>query len=89
MTSYDRSHKDHHYWDHVRWDADYLTREEREAKKALKAQPVAQSAPQPIKRTAKTDRPKYRDYMRIENGFPVYYSVRINTEPVRIDGIMV
>jgi hypothetical protein len=84
MTSYDRSHKDHHYWDHVKWDADYLTREERAAVKA-KSQQIAQ--PEPVR---PAEKPHYKSWQVIESdGSISYFDVQVSSKPVIIDGYMV
>jgi hypothetical protein len=67
--------KDHYYWTDEA--PAYVTKEEREAKKA------AQPGP------AKIEPPRYRDWEVIErDGSITYYSAMI-TDPVVIDGMMV
>lgn len=76
---YPAGHKDHHYWPTAKWDADYITKEEREAAKA---------APKPVK-PANVEKPRYRNWEVIErDGSITYYSMMI-TDPVVIDGMMV
>jgi hypothetical protein len=78
-NDYPAGHKDHHYWPTVKWDADYITKEEREAAKA-KAEPV---------KPAKVAKPQYRDWEVVErDGSITYYSAMI-TKPVVINGYMV
>jgi hypothetical protein len=68
--------KDHYYWTDEA--PAYVTKEEREAKKA--ARPAQ----------AKVEMPRYRDWEVIEaDGSVTYYSARVSNEPVIVDGMMV